>query len=91
MFGEECKQHDAVSFLTPYKADKVPAGPDWLHEVKYKKRAACHMGVEGIVSKRRDRAYGAEKLDPNNRTTSFGVSRTDISTPYTSRRVPAPG
>ena len=22
-------------FALPIKADKVPAGPDWLHEVKY--------------------------------------------------------
>ena len=23
------------TFSLPTKADKVPAGPDWLHEVKY--------------------------------------------------------
>ena len=23
------------TFALPIKADKVPAGPDWLHEVKY--------------------------------------------------------
>ena len=23
------------TFSLPIKADKVPAGPDWLHEVKY--------------------------------------------------------
>jgi ATP-dependent DNA ligase len=22
-------------FALPVKADKVPAGPDWLHEIKY--------------------------------------------------------
>jgi hypothetical protein len=29
------EKHVLYAFSLPIKADKVPAGPDWLHEVKY--------------------------------------------------------
>ena len=29
------RKHVLYTFSLPIKADKVPAGPDWLHEVKY--------------------------------------------------------
>jgi hypothetical protein len=41
----------------PTAGKAVPARPEWLHEIKY--RAACNMGLEGMVSKRVDRPYRA--------------------------------
>jgi len=35
-------------FLLPTKADKVPAGPDWIHEIKYD-------GYRMMVVRERDR------------------------------------
>ena len=29
------QKHVLYTFALPIKAGKVPAGPDWLHEVKY--------------------------------------------------------
>ena len=41
-------------FVAPYEAGEI--GPDLY-------RAACTVGLEGMVSKRRDRAYRAGRCD----------------------------
>ena len=44
-----CGRPDGM-FIAPFEAGEI--GPDLF-------RAACGMGLEGLVSKRRDRRYGA--------------------------------
>ena len=49
----------------PTASDRCKSGPDWVHEIKhdgYGRGAtifahACKLGLEGIVSKRRDLPY----------------------------------
>jgi bifunctional non-homologous end joining protein LigD len=42
--------HD-LEFSLPTKTDKVPAGPDWIHEIKYD-------GYRMLVVREQDRASG---------------------------------
>ena len=43
----------------PTKTDKLPSGSLWLHEIKHDgfRIIACKMGLESIVSKRKDSMY----------------------------------
>jgi ATP-dependent DNA ligase len=52
----------AFEFCLPTKSASVPAGPDWFHEVKYdgyrlrlERDGDRVLGLEGLVSKHRDR------------------------------------
>ena len=61
-----CLPAGFIAPCLPTKTDKLPSGSDWPHEIKHDGiegdgptifAHTCKLGLEGIVSKRKDSAY----------------------------------
>jgi bifunctional non-homologous end joining protein LigD len=67
-------------FINPFERGEI--GPDLF-------RAACDMGLEGLVSKRRDRPYRAGRSKPSGKCRSRGPAYRSVALCRTSSLAPA--